>query len=66
MCWRRYTMNREKALNWLYGQLRKKRISLGKAERKPNAAAAEIESLESAIEAIEWIIGVVLEGKDDA
>ncbi len=59
-------MNRETALNWLYGQLRKKRISLGKAERKPNAAVAEIESLESAIEAIEWIIGVVLEGKDDA
>lgn len=59
-------MNRETALNWLYGHLRKKRISLGKAESNPNVAAAEIESLESAIEAIEWIIGVVLEGKDDA
>ena len=34
-------MNRETALNWLYGQLRKKRISLGKAESKPNAAATD-------------------------
>ena len=53
-------MNREKALNWLYGQLRRKRISLGKAEDKPNVDALELESLQSSIEIIEWIIGEVL------
>lgn len=57
-------MNRETALKWLYGQLRKKRIAMGKAEGKPNVSASEIESLETTIDVIEWIIGVVLEGKD--
>lgn len=59
-------MNREIALKWLYGQLRRKRVALGKAEGKMNVSPLEIESLSSAIEVIEWIIGVVLEGKDDA
>jgi hypothetical protein len=59
-------MKRELALNWLYGQLRQKRFALGRAERKPGVMAEEIESLENAIKIIEWIIGVVLEGKDDA
>lgn len=53
-------MNCETALKWLYGQLRKKRIALGKAEQKPNVDAAEIKSLQSAIDVIEWVIGVVL------
>ena len=60
-------MNRDIALKWLYGELRRKRIALGKAEGKPNVSPLEIESLESAIETIEWIIGKVLEcneGKD--
>lgn len=59
-------MNRETALKWLYSQLRRKRIALGKAEDKMNVSPLELESLASAIEVIEWIIGVVLEGKDDA
>lgn len=51
----------ETALKWLYGQLRRKRIALGQAEKKPNVTAGEIEDLQSAIEVIEWVIGVVLE-----
>lgn len=54
-------MNRETALKWLYGQLRRKRIALGQAEKKPNVDAVEVESLQSAIDVIEWLIGVVLE-----
>ena len=54
-------MNCETALKWLYDQLRKKRIALGKAEQKPNVDAAEIKSLQSAIDVIEWLIGIVLE-----
>jgi hypothetical protein len=55
-------MNREKALKWLYGQLRRKRISLGRAEGKPNVSPLEMESIQESIEIIEWIIGKVLEG----
>lgn len=54
-------MNREKALKWLYGQLRRKRIAVGRAEKKPNVDAVEVENLQSAIDVIEWLIGVVLE-----
>lgn len=56
-------MNRDIALKWLYDQLRKKRIALGKAESKPGVSAEEIESLQSSIDVIEWIIGKVLEGE---
>jgi hypothetical protein len=59
-------MNRETALKWLYGQLRRKRIALGRAEKKPNADAVEIGNLQESIEIIEWIIGKVLEGGEDA
>jgi hypothetical protein len=54
-------MNRDTALKWLYGLLRKKRIALGQAEKKPNVDAVEAENLQSAIDVIEWLIGVVLE-----
>jgi hypothetical protein len=58
-------MNRDIALKWLYGQLRRKRIALGKAEGKPNVSPLEIENLESTIETIEWIIGKVLEQEEE-
>jgi hypothetical protein len=54
-------MNRDIALKWLYGELRRKRIAVGKAEGKPNVSPLEIENIESTIEVIEWIIGKVLE-----
>lgn len=50
----------QQALEWLYKQLRQKRVALGNAERKPNASA-EIDDIKAAIDTIEWIIGVVLE-----
>jgi hypothetical protein len=55
-------IDRETALKWLYGQLRKKRIAVGRAEKKPNVDAVEIGNLQESIEIIEWIIGKVLEG----
>lgn len=56
-------INHEETLKWLYGMLRKKRMALGRAEKKPNVGTGEIESLKSTIEVIEWLIGVVLERK---
>lgn len=58
-------MNRDVALKWLYDQLRRKRIAVGKAEGKPNVSALEIENLKSSIEIIEWIIGIVLEQEEE-
>ena len=54
---------RDKALKWLYGRLRKKRMALGMAEGKANAPCEEIENLNGDIEVSEWIIGKVLEGE---
>lgn len=50
----------QRALDWLYRQLKKKRIALGNAERKPNKSESELNDISSAIELIEYIIGVVL------
>ena len=52
----------DKALKWLYDRLRGKRIALSRAEQKKNVSADEIESINTSIEMIEWIIGKVLEG----
>ena len=51
----------ELALKWLYGQLRRKRVALGRAEEKPNVEPGEIENLQSGIAVIEWLVGIVLE-----
>ena len=49
-----------RALEWLYRQLKKKRIALSRAEQKPNSAERELNDIRSAIETIEYIIEVVL------
>ena len=59
-------MNRDIALKWLYDQLRRKRIAVGKAEGKPNVSVLEIENLKSSIDTIEWIIGKVLEQEEES
>lgn len=58
-------MNRDIALSWLYGQLRKKRIALANAERKPGVKKEEIDDIQSAIDTIDWIIGKVLEAPNE-
>ena len=58
-------VNNSTALNWLYDQLRRKRISLGHAETKPGVTAAETEGLQRSIEILEWLTAVVLERSED-
>lgn len=53
----------EKALSFLYGEQRKAKIALGRAEGKPNVQREEIESLQSKIEAIDWILEKFFEGE---
>ena len=52
----------QKALEWLYSQLRKKRIALGQAERKPNCNEDELKNIQTAIEVIEWITEMIMRG----
>lgn len=52
----------EKALAWLYKQLKKKRIALGNAENKPHTSKSEIDNIKSTINTIEWIIATILKG----
>ena len=54
-------MDNYTALEWLYKQLKKKRVALGNAESKPNANYSEVRNIKRAIDTIEWIIAVVLE-----
>lgn len=53
----------EKALSFLYGEQRKAKIALGRAEGKPNVQREEIESLQNKIDAIDWILGTFFEGE---
>lgn len=50
----------QKALSFLYGELRRAKIALGRAEGKPNVQREEIESLQSKIEAIDWLIPLAI------
>jgi hypothetical protein len=54
---------KHQALDWLYKELKKKRIALGRAEAKPNAPAGELEDIKKAIEIIEWLTDVALNSK---
>lgn len=50
----------EKALAYLYKQIKQKRIALGKAEEKPNRSHSEIVDIMNSIEILEYLVGVVL------
>ena len=50
----------EKALGYLYRQLRDTRIALGHAESRPGVKQEELDNLSGRIEMLEWLTGVVL------
>ena len=57
----------QSALKYLQSQLKKKRIALERAKLKPNTPESEIADIESAIEALEYLIkAVTSDGKTDA
>ena len=51
---------KQQALEWLYKQLKKKRIALHFAEHNPGSTQTEIENIRNAIEIIEYVSAVVL------
>lgn len=52
----------EKALSFLYGELRRAKIALGRAEGKPNSKE-ERENLQNKIDGIDWILEKYFEGE---
>ena len=55
---------REKALEWLYKQLKQTRVALGHAEHKTGVKQPELDDLRGKIDLLEYLCGVVT--KEDA
>lgn len=47
-------------LDWLYKELKKKRIALSRAEEKGGYNSEEAANIRQKIEVIEWLIGLAL------
>lgn len=56
---------RDRALEWVEKQIRKTRISIGQAEKKPNVSADEVSGLYERLEVLEWISQLVLGAKEE-
>lgn len=54
---------RQKSLFYLAKELRHTRIALGHAEQRHNTA--EVSNLQTKIEVLEWVMGVVIKEDDD-
>lgn len=54
---------RQKSLFYLAKELRKTRIDLGHAEQRHNAE--EVSNLQTKIEVLEWLMGVVIKEDED-
>lgn len=55
---------RERALKFLYTQLRAAKIALGNAETRPGVTREELDNLEAKIEAIDWLIPLAIKEKE--
>jgi len=55
---------REKALEWLYKELKKTRVALGHAEGKTGVKQRELDDLRGKIDLLEYLCGLVT--KEDA
>lgn len=51
---------KDAALNWLYTELKRARISLGRAEYKPGETEVEKASLRAKMDMLEWVAAIVL------
>jgi hypothetical protein len=50
---------REIALEWLYKELKKTRVTIGHAEGKPNVKQRELDDLRGKIDLLEYLCGLV-------
>lgn len=54
---------REKALEWLYRELKRTRNHLGYAEHRPGVLCYELDALMGKIEVLEYLCGLVIKEK---
>lgn len=55
---------RQKAIDWLYKELKRTRLAFGYAEWKPNVNHQELDDLRGKIDLLEYLCGLVI--KEDA
>ena len=56
---------RQKALEWLYKELKKTKIALGHAVTRPGVTDEELNNLANKITTLDWLIGAVLSVKEE-
>lgn len=54
---------RDRALQYLYRELKKAKIALGQAETRPGVTSQELENLQNKIDMFDWL--TVLVNKED-
>lgn len=55
----------ERALKWLFNELRKAKIALDRAETRPGVTQTELDNLQSKIDTIDWIIPLVVKATEE-
>ena len=55
----------ERALKWLFNELRKAKIALGRAETRPGVTTTELDNLQSKIDMIDWITPIVIKATEE-
>lgn len=56
---------RQKALEWLYRELKKAKIALGNAESRPGVTREELDNLQRKIAVIDWMIPLVIKAQEE-
>lgn len=56
---------KENALRYLYSQLKAAKISLGRAETRPNVGTDELVNLQLKIAALDWLIPLAIKTDDE-
>ena len=56
---------RERALEYLYRELRKAKIALGQVETRPGVTHQELKNLRNKIEVLDYLTPLVLTAKED-
>lgn len=55
---------RDRALDYLYREMKKAKISLGQAETRPGVTSQELENLQNKVDVFDWLTTLV--NKEDA
>jgi hypothetical protein len=50
---------RDRALDYLYREMKKAKISLGQAEARPGVTSQELENLQNKIDVFDWLTTLV-------